>query len=64
MDVTDHVKHAKRARKGCVSPGDMGNFDFRPSEIVYGAVLGCKSKNWTTKCQIYSLYLKPHSQNL
>ena len=52
VDVTDCVKHAKRTRKRCVSRGDMGNLDFRPSEIAFGAVLGCKSKNWTTNCKI------------
>ena len=42
MHVTDRIKRAKRARHvsrgGTCSPRKI--FDFRPSEIAFGAVLG------------------------
>ena len=54
MHVTDRIKRVKCvlgsvACGGTCPPRNI--FDFRPSEIAFGAVLGLNSKIWTTNCQ-------------
>ena len=44
MHMTDRIKHSKRVRLGCVARGGhvppRKIFDFRLSEIGFGAILG------------------------
>ena len=42
----------------CRSARQHGRLDFRPTEIISGAILRSNSKSWTTCCQTYPLCLK------
>ena len=65
MHVTDCIKRAKRTLGGCGTWGTCPPreiFDFRPSEIVFGAVLGLNSKSWMTNSNVVIVF--EHSHNL
>ena len=54
MDVTDRTSARSARARGCGTWGDMSPrkiFDFRPSEIAFGAVLGETARVGRPTCQ-------------